>query len=155
MCMSGLGKCGENMAKNSYVYFCSECGYESSKWMGQCPGCKAWNTFVEEKVTTSSKGKSTKTGSFVDTGKSPYTLSEISTEEEERLQIGIGELDRVLGGGIVKVLWCWLAVIPVSVNPPCCYRYASTFQMQSMRCCMYRERNLCARSKCVPFVSVL
>lgn len=90
------------MAKNSYVYFCSECGYESSKWMGQCPGCKAWNTFVEEKVTTSSKGKSTKTGSSVDAGKSPYTLSEISIEEEDRLQIGIGELDRVLGGGIVK-----------------------------------------------------
>ena len=89
------------MAKNSYVYFCSECGYESSKWMGQCPGCRAWNTFVEEKVTTT-KGKSMKTGSSVDTGKSPSTLSEISTEEEERLQIGIGELDRVLGGGIVK-----------------------------------------------------
>ena len=89
------------MAKNSYVYFCSECGYESSKWMGQCPGCRAWNTFVEEKMTTS-KGKSMKTGSSVDTGKSPSTLSEISTEEEERLQIGIEELDRVLGGGIVK-----------------------------------------------------
>ena len=89
------------MAKKSYVYFCSECGYESSKWMGQCPGCRAWNTFVEEKVTTA-KGKSVKTGSSVDTGKSPSTLSEISTEEEERLQIGIGELDRVLGGGIVK-----------------------------------------------------
>lgn len=90
------------MAKSSYVYFCSECGYESSKWMGQCPGCRAWNTFVEEKVTTTHKGKTMKTGSSVDTGKSPYTLSEISTEEEERLQIGIGELDRVLGGGIVK-----------------------------------------------------
>ncbi len=89
------------MAKSSYVYFCSECGYESSKWMGQCPGCRAWNAFVEEKVTTT-KGKSMKTGSSVDTGKSPSTLSEISTEEEERLQIGIGELDRVLGGGIVK-----------------------------------------------------
>ena len=69
--------------------------------MGQCPGCRAWNTFLEEKVTTT-KGKSMKTGSSVDTGKSPSTLSEISTEEEERLQIGIGELDRVLGGGIVK-----------------------------------------------------
>ena len=63
------------MAKNSYVYFCSECGYESSKWMGQCPGCKAWNTFVEEKVTTSGKGKSIKTGSSVDTGKSPAPYS--------------------------------------------------------------------------------
>lgn len=88
------------MAKNSYVYFCSECGYESSKWMGQCPGCRAWNTFVEEKTTV--KGKSVKTGSSVNSVKSPSTLSEISTEEEVRLQIGIGELDRVLGGGIVK-----------------------------------------------------
>lgn len=90
------------MAKNSYVYFCSECGYESSKWMGQCPGCKAWNTFIEEKVSSSNKGKSVKTGSSRDTGKSPYTLSEISLEEEQRLQIGMKELDRVLGGGIVK-----------------------------------------------------
>ena len=90
------------MAKNSYIYFCSECGYESSKWMGQCPGCKAWNSFIEEKVTSSTKGKSTKTGSYRDAEKSPYTLSEISTEEEERLQIGINELDRVLGGCIVK-----------------------------------------------------
>lgn len=90
------------MAKNSYVYFCSECGYESSKWMGQCPGCRAWNAFVEEKVSVTGKGKSTKAGSSVNTDKSPYTLSQISAKEEERLQIGIGELDRVLGGGIVK-----------------------------------------------------
>ena len=90
------------MTKNSYAYFCSECGYESSKWMGQCPGCKAWNSFIEEKVTSSTKGKSTKTGSYRDAEKSPSTLPEISTEEETRLQIGMNELDRVLGGGIVK-----------------------------------------------------
>ncbi len=90
------------MGKNGYVYFCGECGYESSKWMGQCPGCKAWNSFIEEKVTSSTKGKSAKTGSYRDAEKSPSTLSEISTEEEARLQIGINELDRVLGGGIVK-----------------------------------------------------
>ena len=88
------------MAKNSYMYFCSECGYESSKWMGQCPGCKAWNTFVEEKVLSSSKVK--KMGSFSDIKKSPSALSEISMEEEDRLQVKIGELDRVLGGGIVN-----------------------------------------------------
>ena len=88
------------MAKNSYMYFCSECGYESSKWMGQCPGCRAWNTFVEEKVLSSSKVK--KVGSFSDIKKSPSALSEISMEEEDRLQVKIGELDRVLGGGIVK-----------------------------------------------------
>ena len=44
--------------KDGYVYFCSECGYETSKWMGQCPGCHAWNSFVEERVTKSNKGKS-------------------------------------------------------------------------------------------------
>lgn len=88
------------MAKNSYMYFCNECGYESSKWMGQCPGCKAWNSFVEEKLTSSHKSK--KMGSFSDEKKSPSTLSEITMEEEQRLQIGIGELDRVLGGGIVE-----------------------------------------------------
>ena len=90
------------MAKKSYVYFCSQCGYESAKWMGQCPGCKAWNSFVEEAVSASAKGKSAKTGSYRDAEKSPSTLAEISTEEEQRLQIGIKELDRVLGGGIVK-----------------------------------------------------
>ena len=90
------------MAKNSYVYFCSQCGYESAKWMGQCPGCKAWNSFIEERVTASGKGKSAKTGSYRDAEKSPSTLAQISSEEEQRLQIGIKELDRVLGGGIVK-----------------------------------------------------
>ncbi len=90
------------MAKKSYVYFCSQCGYESAKWMGQCPGCKSWNSFVEEAVSASANGKSAKTGSYRDAEKSPSTLAEISTEEEQRLQIGIKELDRVLGGGIVK-----------------------------------------------------
>lgn len=89
------------MAKNGYVYFCNECGYESSKWMGQCPACRAWNTFVEEKVTASGH-KAKKMGSFSEVKKSPSTLSMISSEEENRLQIGIGELDRVLGGGIVE-----------------------------------------------------
>ena len=88
------------MAKRSYMYFCNECGYESAKWMGQCPACKAWNTFVEEKVSSNHTGR--QTGSFADRKKSPSVLSEISMDEENRLQIGIGELDRVLGGGIVE-----------------------------------------------------
>ena len=51
------------MAKQKTVYFCSQCGHESSKWMGQCPACKQWNTFTEEKVTETKKGgaKSLKT----------------------------------------------------------------------------------------------
>ena len=86
------------MAKQKTVYFCSQCGHESSKWMGQCPACKQWNTFTEEKVTETKKGgaKSLKTSA------SPMNISEVTIENEERIPTGIGELDRVLGGGIVK-----------------------------------------------------
>lgn len=83
-------------AKTS-VFFCQECGYESAKWMGQCPGCRAWNTFVEENVV---KGSS-KTASRSVTAAKPVTLDEIETSETERISSGIQEFDRVLGGGIV------------------------------------------------------
>ena len=87
--------------KESFVFYCSECGYESSKWMGQCPGCKSWNTFVEEKTTKKSNTSSKREISNI-TDNKPTTISEISMEKEERLVIGIEELDRVLGGGVVK-----------------------------------------------------
>lgn len=87
------------MAKaKSNVFFCQECGYESSKWMGQCPGCRAWNSFVEEPVVKSSGKSGGKLGSG--TAK-PVTLEEIETSETERVSSGMAELDRVLGGGIV------------------------------------------------------
>ena len=91
------------MLKNKKtVYFCQECGYESSKWMGQCPGCKAWNTFVEETVSTK-KSSSSGSSSFQNPGKrpEPVRLKDISLSEDERRLTKIGELDRVLGGGIV------------------------------------------------------
>ena len=91
------------MLKNKkIVYFCQECGYESSKWMGQCPGCKAWNTLVEETISTK-KGTSSGIGSFKNSGKrpEPVRLKDISLSEDERQLTKIGELDRVLGGGIV------------------------------------------------------
>lgn len=86
--------------KESFVYFCNECGYESAKWMGQCPGCKSWNSFVEEKVEKKSSGSAVRSTTS-DVSK-PVSFSQISTDEEERTVIGIDELDRVLGGGIVK-----------------------------------------------------
>lgn len=92
--------------KNSTVFVCQECGYESPKWMGQCI-CGAWNTMVEEKVIdvnkedkrrrTSAKEEST---GLRKVGK-PTKLSEISSGEKERIDTGIGELNRVLGGGLV------------------------------------------------------
>lgn len=83
-------------AKKS-VYFCQNCGHEETKWLGQCPACKEWNTFVEEKVTPamSKVVKARKETQVV-------TLSSIETEEDDRMLTTIAELDRVLGGGIVK-----------------------------------------------------
>ena len=90
------------MLKNKkVVYFCQECGYESSKWMGQCPGCRAWNTFVEETVSTK---KVSSAGSGLQNGlrrAEPVVLKDIRLSEDERKLTNIGELDRVLGGGIV------------------------------------------------------
>ncbi len=88
------------MAKEKQVFFCKECGYESSRWLGQCPGCRQWNTFVEEKVTVKSKSSS-KTISVSERPKAT-NIKNVSSSEETRIMTRIGELDRVLGGGIVK-----------------------------------------------------
>ena len=89
------------------VYFCQECGYESSKWMGQCPGCRLWNSFVEEtvKATPKSTGKTTSGTGLGSSGgeySKPMSLSEIVMNDEERSDTHIGELNRVLGGGLVR-----------------------------------------------------
>lgn len=78
------------------VFFCQNCGHEENKWLGQCPMCKEWNTFVEEtvSVTTSSTVKLSKEADVV-------ALKDIKMNQEERILTRIGELDRVLGGGIV------------------------------------------------------
>lgn len=85
--------------KQSTIYFCQSCGHESSKWMGQCPGCHEWNTFVEEIVEKRSAGRG-KSISSVDKAK-PISLNEIKIEQEKRIHTEFEELDRVLGGGIV------------------------------------------------------
>lgn len=89
------------MAKaRATVFFCKECGYESAKWMGQCPGCKEWNTLVEEpivKKTVTAAAERVRGGSMI----APSSLADISMEEEKRTLTGMKELDRVLGGGIV------------------------------------------------------
>lgn len=97
------------MAKSkTTAFFCKECGYESSKWMGQCPACRAWNSLVEEPVAKApSKGGTPLGRSASQAGAgSLYTskaalLSEIDIEEQDRIPTGFKELDRVLGDGIV------------------------------------------------------
>ena len=88
------------MAKGkTSVFFCQNCGYESAKWMGQCPGCKEWNTFVEETIDKKSISSAGKRRTSEVT---PIPLSKIQSSDEERTTTGMPELDRVLGGGIVK-----------------------------------------------------
>ena len=82
-------------AKKS-IYFCQNCGHEESKWLGQCPMCKEWNTFAEEKVV-SIKGQKSSGEKQVQA----VTLSSVTTDEDERMKTELVELDRVLGGGIV------------------------------------------------------
>ena len=78
------------------TFFCQNCGYETGKWLGQCPACKEWNTFVEEKITVT---KASDGRTFRELEVVP--LSQVKSEEEERIRTKIEELDRVLGGGIV------------------------------------------------------
>jgi len=96
-------------AKQTSVYFCQSCGFESAKWMGQCPGCHEWNTFVEEtvvkgdsssasfRIASAAKG----TGKPVP-GAAVTSISDVTGEEGIRESSGIDELDRVLGGGVMK-----------------------------------------------------
>lgn len=82
------------MAKGAKtIFFCGECGYESGKWLGKCPGCGSWNTMIEEKRVAIS--------SPVSSGACAIPLSHVTTASAGRVSSGIGELDRVLGGGIV------------------------------------------------------
>ena len=88
------------MAKTKSVFFCKECGNESPKWIGHCPGCGAWNSYVEESVVVG-KDKSAKNMITVASKAKPVKVQEISSAKETRLDLECGELNRVLGGGLV------------------------------------------------------
>ena len=87
--------------KNTTVFYCQNCGFESTKWMGQCPGCREWNSFVEETVSSASLKNNKAKGSGASKN-SPMQLAEITIQEEDKIQTHYEELDRVLGGGIVQ-----------------------------------------------------
>lgn len=88
------------MAKTKTVFFCTNCGYETPRWMGRCPGCGAFNTMQEhiEKPVSAGKVKSDSIGMR----RSPQSISEVDSGDEIRFYTGMGELDRVLGGGAVE-----------------------------------------------------
>lgn len=87
------------MAKAKTIFFCTNCGNETPKWMGRCPGCGSFNTMQEhiEKPTAPGRAKPAPVGS----SRKPQRLSEVVSDDEIRFSTGMGELDRVLGGGAV------------------------------------------------------
>jgi DNA repair protein RadA/Sms len=89
------------MAKTKTVFFCQSCGAQSAKWMGRCTSCGEWNTFVEEVVQRDESAAKT-TGNFKTTESRPVKLKEIAQGNEQRITTSNGELDRVLGGGLVE-----------------------------------------------------
>lgn len=82
------------------IFFCQNCGHESAKWMGQCPACREWNTFVEEPAAPKTAGKPSVRQRGT-TAAAPVRIRDVSMEEHSRSQTGISEFDRVLGGGVI------------------------------------------------------
>lgn len=89
------------MARSRYIYTCNQCGYESSKWNGKCPSCGAWNSFEEEIAENSSSSGKAAVQS-IDLSENILELESIGIDSDVRYDTGIGELNRVLGGGLVK-----------------------------------------------------
>lgn len=90
------------MAKIKTKYVCQSCGYENPKWLGKCPECMKWNTFVEEIEDKSSKSNHRETFVIDKSSQKPVNINSITIKHEERFYSGINELNRVLGGGIVR-----------------------------------------------------
>lgn len=86
------------MAKTKKAYFCQSCGFESAKWLGKCPSCGEWNSFVEEVVT---KASANPVAGFESVKSRPQKVDEISLEQQQRISLASGEIDRLLGGGLV------------------------------------------------------
>lgn len=87
------------MAKSKTKFYCTECGYESAKWYGKCPGCQAWNSMVEETESViKTQGMNSQ---LFHSKEKPLSIINIESSKEARVHTGIGELNRVLGGGIV------------------------------------------------------
>lgn len=88
--------------KEKTVWFCTNCGNESPKWMGRCPACGEWNTMAEQTVVTGKPSRNSISSSAPASGNRPLQLKDIDASAENRLSLGLTEVDRLLGGGIVK-----------------------------------------------------
>jgi len=120
------------MTKAKTHFVCQSCGYEAPKWLGKCPGCQEWNTFVEERIIEGKVPERDLLGFEAEAV--PISIAEIASEERGRLRIGIGEFDRVLGGGIV-----FGSVILVGGDPGI---GKSTLLLQVMNCLASKGRKV-------------
>ena len=98
--------------KQKTMFYCTECGNEFSKWAGKCSACGAWNSIVEQPASA----KNAPILRTIGMQNKARPLAELDSSDEIRFSTGMGELDRVLGGGAVKGSMCWLAELPVSEN---------------------------------------
>ncbi|MBZ0242364.1 MAG: AAA family ATPase, partial [Bacteroidales bacterium] len=89
------------MAKTKTTFFCKNCGNESPKWIGKCPGCSEWNTYVEETLVTGKKSNTLKSNISLPGTAKPIAVQDISNTKIDRMDLGYVELNRVLGGGLV------------------------------------------------------
>ena len=139
------------MAKGkNNVFFCQECGYESSKWVGQCPACKAWNTMVEEIVDK----KSSVTHRQI-TEVQVAKLNDVQSSSEKRMDTHIEELNRVLGGGIVPGSLVLVGGDPgIGKSTLLLQTCKSLSDHENRGACIFRERNHCNRLRCVQTGSV-
>ena len=88
------------MPTTKTVFICQSCGYQTPKWLGRCPDCQNWNTLAEEKFTNIDAGQKQKTAPFYSTP--PQKIKDVASDDYLRANTNIGELDRALGGGIIK-----------------------------------------------------
>ena len=89
------------MASNKTTFFCKNCGNESPKWLGKCPACGEWNTYIEEpKAPKSAPARYAVAGENKRRSQDPVKISEIRAEDQPRINLPSGELNRVLGGGL-------------------------------------------------------
>ena len=124
-------------SKSKTIFVCNECGYESAKWMGKCPACNSWNTFFEQKVDKIVENGIKKTKER----QKPKALNSYQGQDVARISTGFAELDRVLGGGIVKGSLTLLGGEPGIGKSTIILQICNKIK-EKEKFCMFLERNL-------------
>ena len=138
------------MAKEKTIYVCSACGYETPRWMGKCPGCNAWNTLEEQAPQAAQIAPVKAIKQRPGTGASAMRLSEVPEETTARATTGIGELDRVLGGGVVEGSLMLVGGDPGIGKSTLLLQASEHLAAGAERVsCIFRARNPFGRLKCV------